>query len=212
MKRPSKFDGEGKSLGGDLSPSPSAGPPGSSRLVPFPVAAAAKGRDTEGAGVSSASASSFVYGLPLTEKLAVQDHGSASVRRSRLLLGFEGSELGVHVVYADLGTPLPGGIADGNTLCPERVIDADPLVVLALPWRSRSQIVGPIVQSIAIDMVDQGGEARIIDAVVDRVHEAMHHVILFRQHDPLNEVAAGSALLDYVACDLACELSVHQRH
>lgn len=60
MKRPSKFDGEGKSLAGDLSPSPSAGPPGSSRLIPFPVAAAAKGRDTEGAGVSSASASSFV--------------------------------------------------------------------------------------------------------------------------------------------------------
>lgn len=58
MKRPSKFDGEGKSLAGDLSPSPSAGPPGSSRLIPFPVAAAAKGRDTEGAGVSSASASS----------------------------------------------------------------------------------------------------------------------------------------------------------
>lgn len=60
MKRPSKFDGEGKSLAGDLSPSPSAGPPGSSRLIPFPVAAAAKGRDTEGAGVSSASVPSFV--------------------------------------------------------------------------------------------------------------------------------------------------------
>lgn len=38
----------------------SSGPPGSNRLIPFPVAAAAKGRDTEGAGVSSASASSFV--------------------------------------------------------------------------------------------------------------------------------------------------------
>lgn len=60
MKRPSKFDGEGKSPASDRLPSPSAGPPGSSRLIPFPVAAAAKGRDQEGAGVSSASASSFV--------------------------------------------------------------------------------------------------------------------------------------------------------
>lgn len=38
----------------------SSGPPGSNRLIPFPVAAATKGRDQEGAGVSSASASSFV--------------------------------------------------------------------------------------------------------------------------------------------------------
>lgn len=43
----------------------SSGPPGSNRLIPFPVAAAAKGRDTEDAGVSSASASSFVHlGVP----------------------------------------------------------------------------------------------------------------------------------------------------
>lgn len=52
-------DGEAALPGSDAA-SPSAGPPGSSRLIPFPVAAAAKGRDTEGAGVSSASASSFV--------------------------------------------------------------------------------------------------------------------------------------------------------
>lgn len=71
MKRPSKFDGEGKSLAGDLSPSPSAGPPGSSRLIPFPVAAAAKGRDTEGAGVSSASASSSFVPLGLAAHAVV---------------------------------------------------------------------------------------------------------------------------------------------
>lgn len=59
MKRPSNFDGDAVPLAG-VAASPSAGPPGSSRLIPFPVAAAAKGRDTEGAGVSSASASSFV--------------------------------------------------------------------------------------------------------------------------------------------------------
>ena len=67
MKRPSKFDGEGKSLGGDLSPSPSAGPPGSSRLIPFPrsAAAALAAEGSEDAGVSSASASSFVQiGVP----------------------------------------------------------------------------------------------------------------------------------------------------
>jgi len=71
MKRPSKFDGEGKSLAGDLSPSPSAGPPGSSRLIPFPVAAAAKGRDTEGAGVSSASASSLFIPLGMAAHAVV---------------------------------------------------------------------------------------------------------------------------------------------
>jgi hypothetical protein len=60
MKRPSKFDGEGKSLAGDLSSSPSSGPPESGCLIPFPGAAARSPRDTEGAGVSSASASSFV--------------------------------------------------------------------------------------------------------------------------------------------------------
>lgn len=60
MKRPSKFNGEGKSLGGDLSPSPSAGPPGSSRLITFPGPAASSAGDIEDAGVSPASASSFV--------------------------------------------------------------------------------------------------------------------------------------------------------
>lgn len=59
MKRPSNFDGDAVPLAG-VAASPSAGPPGSNRLIPFPVAAAAKGRDTEGAGDSSASASSFV--------------------------------------------------------------------------------------------------------------------------------------------------------
>ena len=61
MKRPSKFDGEGKSPASDRLPSPSAGPPGSSRLIPFPrsSAAALAAEGSEGAGVSSASASSF---------------------------------------------------------------------------------------------------------------------------------------------------------
>lgn len=71
MKRPSKFDGEGKSLAGDLSPSPSAGPPGSSRVIKFPVFAAAKGRDTEGAGVSSASASSTFVPLGIAAHAVV---------------------------------------------------------------------------------------------------------------------------------------------
>lgn len=62
MKRPSKFDGEGKSPASDRLPSPSAGPPGSSRLIPFPrsSAAALAAEGSEDAGVSSASASSFV--------------------------------------------------------------------------------------------------------------------------------------------------------
>lgn len=60
MKRPSKFDGEGKSPASDRLPSPSAGPPGSSRLIPFPGSAARTARDQEGAVVSSASASSFI--------------------------------------------------------------------------------------------------------------------------------------------------------
>lgn len=59
MKRPSKFDGEGKSPASDRLPSPSAGPPGSSRLIPFPRSAAALSAEgSEDAVVSSASASS----------------------------------------------------------------------------------------------------------------------------------------------------------
>ena len=56
MKRPSKFDGEGKSLGGDLSPSPH-GPPLGPTVIQFPSPAAFAGA-REDAGVSSASASS----------------------------------------------------------------------------------------------------------------------------------------------------------
>ena len=78
MKRPSKFDGEGKSLGGDLSPSPSAGPPGSSRLIPFPrsAAAALAAEGSEDAGVSSASASStFVPLGSLTHAVVLRLQG-----------------------------------------------------------------------------------------------------------------------------------------
>lgn len=77
MKRPSKFDGEGKSPASDRLPSPSSGPPlGSNRLIPFPGAAAAKGRDTEGAGVSSASASStFVPLGNLTHSVVLRLQG-----------------------------------------------------------------------------------------------------------------------------------------
>lgn len=59
MKRPSKFDGE-SATPGSVAASPLSGPLGSNRLIPFPVVAAASSRDTEGAEVSSASASSFV--------------------------------------------------------------------------------------------------------------------------------------------------------
>lgn len=72
MKRPSKFDGEGKSLAGDLSSSPSSGPPGSNRLILFPGAAARSPRDTEGADVSSASASSFTLLGDLTHAVVLR--------------------------------------------------------------------------------------------------------------------------------------------
>lgn len=57
MKRPSKFDGEGKSLAGDISPSP-LGPPLGPTVIQFPSPAAKSAGAREGAGVSSASASS----------------------------------------------------------------------------------------------------------------------------------------------------------
>lgn len=68
-------DGEGKSLAGDLSPSPSSGPPlGSNRLIPFPrsAAAALAAEGSEGAGVSSASASSFTLLGDLTHAVVLR--------------------------------------------------------------------------------------------------------------------------------------------
>lgn len=62
MKRPSKFDGEKATLAG-VAASPLSGPPGSNRLIQFPGSAARTNRDTEGAGVSSASASSTFISL-----------------------------------------------------------------------------------------------------------------------------------------------------
>ena len=74
MKRPSKFDGEGNSLAGDVSPSPSAVPPGSNRPIPFPrsAAAALAAEGSEGAGVSSASASSFTLLGDLTHAVVLR--------------------------------------------------------------------------------------------------------------------------------------------
>ena len=59
MKRPSKFDGE-TALPGSVAASP-LGPPQGEAIIPFPhsVAAALTAEGSEGAGVSSASASSF---------------------------------------------------------------------------------------------------------------------------------------------------------
>lgn len=60
MKRPSKFDGESAAPASEVL-SPSAGPSGPT-VIPFPrsSAAALAAEGSEGAGVSSASASSFV--------------------------------------------------------------------------------------------------------------------------------------------------------
>lgn len=58
MKRPSKFDGKGRSLAGDVVPFPSPARRGgqtANSFIPGPVASV---RDQEGAGVSPASASS----------------------------------------------------------------------------------------------------------------------------------------------------------
>lgn len=61
MKRPSKFDGESATPGSEaFSPS---GPPLGSNLIQFPSPAANLAGDTEGAGVSSASASSTFVSL-----------------------------------------------------------------------------------------------------------------------------------------------------
>jgi hypothetical protein len=58
-----KRDGSNELAGSCEAISP--GPPGPNRVIPFPVAAAASAGDQEGAGVSSASASSFVQvGVP----------------------------------------------------------------------------------------------------------------------------------------------------
>ncbi len=60
MKRPSKFDGKGRSLAGDVVPFPSpARRVGQTANSLFP-GSAASALDQEGAGVSPASASSFV--------------------------------------------------------------------------------------------------------------------------------------------------------
>lgn len=61
MKRPSRSDGKGRSLAGDVVPFPSLARSAGPTTIQFPgVSAAASAGDQEDAGVSSASASSFV--------------------------------------------------------------------------------------------------------------------------------------------------------
>lgn len=60
MKRPSKFDGKGQSLAGDVVPFPSPARRVGQTANSFFPGSAASARDQEGAGVSPASASSFV--------------------------------------------------------------------------------------------------------------------------------------------------------
>jgi hypothetical protein len=73
MKRPSKFDGETGALAG-VSASP-LGPPQGEAVIPFPGSAARITRDQEDAGVSPASASSFVPLGSLTHAVVLRLQG-----------------------------------------------------------------------------------------------------------------------------------------
>ncbi|GAA4169256.1 hypothetical protein GCM10023069_25530 [Shinella granuli] len=63
MKRPSKSDGKGQSLAGDVLPFPSLARSAGPTTIQFSSPAAKLAGDTEGAGVSSASASSTFVSL-----------------------------------------------------------------------------------------------------------------------------------------------------
>lgn len=207
-------DGEGRSLAGDVVPFPSparrAGQTVNSAIPGVPAAASAG--DQEDAGVSSASASSFVQRLPFAEELAMQKNSSASVGRSRLFLGFECSEMRPDATITDTRDPLASDITNGDALFAQRVVEADALVVLALPWRGRAEIIRTVVESVTVDVVDDARQTCVLDAVMKRVHETMHGVVSLSEHQSLQEVSSRPELLHDMPGDAARVLPVHQRH
>lgn len=88
MKRPSKSDGKGQSLAGDVLPFPSLARSAGPTTIQFSSPAANLAGDTEGAGVSSASASSFVSLGDLTHAVVLRLQGGLpKIRVTRRLGG-----------------------------------------------------------------------------------------------------------------------------